>query len=556
MKNPRFLSTALILLLLLTLPPALCALEIRIPSGLYTFSYLYASQMGKRGFFGPYDRDMSTKGGNLAPLNGWFQDGMVSGTTGVASWTRMVIFSVLELNKAVSVKGTYRIGPFSGGNLVDLWDADTLSLGSLRRELRSAGRWSRLWIEVDTPLGRVYYGKRYFRQGCGLQFGSGRIAEAIEESSLRSEEIFQLDAFAGPLTLGAGFYPWRRGSTWYWNPEDHNAERVAHVLGYARYTAGWVDMGMGGFFLTFNEGPEAGRTRSDRESLAPHTTTATEGWIYLKFNNGRLFFNAEADWYYHTIRRQGSLSGLFLPSPRGKPVEPVTPGGGGSRFAPSYIESWRYMSEFGFLSGPTKLTFLAVHIPGPDRRHGILIDKQPYVQEADKSAYGVFYPYCVLMATVYCAGVNSFRDMSASDVVAGMVNYMPASNLEVYASLMRAWRSSHGYSWGYVRPNPTASAFGRLDFGQRGSFTDPAPAIPDNDLGWEFNLGLTWKLLDRWQVRCRGAYWKPGGWFNYACVDKSVPNWDEPSSTNNFGVNPSRTIDPVLGFQLYLDATF
>jgi hypothetical protein len=505
--------------------------------------------MGKRGFFGPYDMDLSTKGGDMAPLNGWFQRRMVSGTTGVDSSTRMVIFSVLQFNKAIAVKGTYRIGPFTTEDLRDSWRAES-------RPRTPENRWTRLWIEVNTPLGRVYYGKRYFRKACGLQFGTGRVAEAIEESSLRSEEILQLDAFTGPLTIGAGFYPWRRGSTWYWNPEDHNAARVAHVLGYVQYTAGCIDMGVGGFYLTFNEGPEAGQTTKARESIAPTTTTATEGWIYLKFNNGSMFFNAEADWYYRTIRRQGTLSGLFLPSPRAEPIDPLIPGGGGSRFAPSYIESWRYMSEFGFVSGPAKLSILLVHLPGPDRRHGILIDKQPYVQEADKSAYGVFYPYCLLMAKVYRAGVNSFRDMSASDVVAAMVNYMPASNLEVFASLMYARRNCHGYSWGYVRPNPSASAFGRLDFGQRGGFSDPAPAIPENDLGWEFNLGLTWQLLDQWQLRCRGAYWKPGGWFNYACVDKSVPNWNEPSLTNTFGINPSRTIDPVLGFGLYLDSMF
>jgi len=210
------------------------------------------------------------------------------------------------------------------------------------------------------------------------------------------------------------------------------------------------------------------------------------------------------------------------------------------------------MSEFGIVTGPTKLSFLLAHMPGPDRRHGILIDKQPFIQEPDKSAYGVYYPYCLVMAKVYNAGVNSFRDMAASDVAAVLVNHMLASNLEIFTSLMYARRNCHGYSWGYIRPTTS----GRMDFGQRGSFQDPAPSIPDNDLGWEFNLGMTWKLLANWQVRCRGAYWKPGRWFNYACVNKSVQHWDEPSSVNNFGVNPSRIIDPIVGFELYLDARF
>ena len=214
------------------------------------------------------------------------------------------------------------------------------------------------------------------------------------------------------------------------------------------------------------------------------------------------------------------------------------------------------MTEFGFFSGPTKLSFLLAHMPGPDRRHGIIIDKQPYVQDRDKSAYGVFYPYCLLMAKVYRAGVNSFRDMSASNVVAGLIEYMPASNLSVYASLMYAHRASQGYSWGYIRPNPSRSAFGKINFRQRGSFDNPAPTIPDDDLGCEVDLGLRWNLLENWQLHCRGAYWQPGRWFNYACVDKSIPDWDEPSSQNNFGVNPNRTIEPIVGFELYLDTKF
>lgn len=548
------LSVVCILSLCLSLPSDSFAWELKIRSALFSFHYLYASQMGNQGFFGVYDVDMGSTGGDLASLNGWFRRRMVSGTTGVTSSVRLVLSPVLQVNEAVSVHGTYRVGPFRADNLGEWLGVYAGEFNSESWALASAGKWTRLWIEVNTPVGKIYYGKRFFRQGCGLQFGAGRIAEEVEETAHRTEEILELQAFTGPLTIGLGFYPWRRGSARYWNDEDHNAARVADIVGYARYAAGCVDMGAGGFYQTFNEGPEAERTREERAFAIPKTTTATEGWLYLKYSDGYLFFNAEADWYYRTIRRQGSQSGRILMGSRDETAESETSAGGTSPFAPSYIESWRYMLEFGLVPGPAKLSILLAHMPGPDRRHGILIDKQPYIQEPDKSAYGVFYPYCLLMAKVYNAGVNSFRDMSASDVVAALASYMLASNLEMHASLMRARRSCHGYSWGYIRPNP--SAFGRINFRQRGSFTDPAPSIPDNDLGWEFDLGFRWNLLENWQLRCRGAYWQPGKWFNYACVDKSVPNWDKPSSVNNFGVQPNRTIDPIIGFELYLNAKF
>ncbi len=164
----------------------------------------------------------------------------------------------------------------------------------------------------------------------------------------------------------------------------------------------------------------------------------------------------------------------------------------------------------------------------------------------------MFYPYCLMMAKYYRAGVDSFLDMSASDVIAGQLNYMPASNLDIVASFMMARRASYGYGYGYVRPNPDWS--GSVNFGNRGTFEVPDPSVPDNDLGWELNLGIGWKLLENWQLNIRGAYWRPGKWFNFACIDKSVPNWDLPSPQNNWGINPDRAIAPIMGVEFYLNA--
>jgi len=51
----------------------------------------------------------------------------------------------------------------------------------------------------------------------------------------------------------------------------------------------------------------------------------------------------------------------------------------------------------------------------------------------------------------------------------------------------------------------------------------------------------------------RTAYWQPGRWFNYGCIDKSVPDWAAPSSLNNWGVKADRFIDPIWGVELYLN---
>lgn len=212
------------------------------------------------------------------------------------------------------------------------------------------------------------------------------------------------------------------------------------------------------------------------------------------------------------------------------------------------------MTESGIYSGPAKLSLLLAYMPGPDRRHGALFNTQSYVQEAERSAYAVFYQYGILMGKFYRAGVNSFLDMSASNVVAARFDYLLGTNLDLLFSVMKAERSSHGYSWGYIRPDTDSLRFGYLNFGNRGNLSSPVPSVPDTDLGWEFNVGFIWKLLENWHFTGRFSYWQPGKWFNYACVDKSVPNWDKPSSANNFGINPNRTIAPILGIELFLDA--
>ena len=531
-------SASLIMILLLARPSASCAWEFSIDSALLNFRFVYASQAGPQGFFGPFNIDMSSQGADLASLNGWFRRRMLSGTTAVTSSTRLVIFPLLRLNKAVWLGGAYRVAPETPQN-VDPFLAPDAEPGFSR------GTWTRLWMTVNTPLGVIYYGRRGFQQGCGLQFSSAEVAEDVIDVTTRTVQIFQLETAHGPFAVGAGLYPWRRGGLLYWNLDDQNTARAAHVLGYVRYAAGAIDAGVGGFYWMFDEGPESQLSTKKRASFPPSTTSGAEGWIYFKYTNGRLFMNAEADWYYRTIRYQSSQDGTFF----GEPAVPYP--GGGSLFAPKYVESWRYMLECGWFSGPLKFSFLWCHMPGPDRRHGILIDRQPFVQEPARSAYGVFYPYCLMMAKYYRAGVDSYLDMSASDVVAGQLNYMVASNLDIVASVTAARRASYGYGFGYVRPNPDKS--GTVDFDNRGTFSVPAPSIPDNDLGWELNLGIGWKLLENWQLSLRGAYWQPGKWFNFACIDKSVPNWDIPSPLNNWGANPHRVIAPIMGVELYLN---
>src|SRR5271157_1017812 len=309
--------TILIIAFLLVMASTSWAWEFTIDSALVNFRFVYASQAGANGFFGPFNTDMSSKGADLASMNGWFQRRMLSGTTAILSSTRFVMFPVLRFNKAVYLTGTYRIAPEISQNSNLFLDPDL-------ETAFSNGVWTRLWMTVNTPLGKIYYGRRGFQQGCGLQFSNAEIAEDVLDVSRRIVEIFQLETYYGPLTLGAGLYPWRRGSLLYWNFEDQNAARAVHVLSYVRCVAGSIDAGVGGFYWVFDEGPEGQVSTRGRVSTPPSTTSGTEGWIYFKYGSARFFFNAEADWYYRTIRYQASQDGTFFSEPA------ISEPGGGS----------------------------------------------------------------------------------------------------------------------------------------------------------------------------------------------------------------------------------
>jgi hypothetical protein len=203
------------------------------------------------------------------------------------------------------------------------------------------------------------------------------------------------------------------------------------------------------------------------------------------------------------------------------------------------------MVELGSVVGPTKVSFLYAYLPGPDRRHGILIDRQPFVQQGDQTAAGVFFPYANLLNLLYRSGVNSEFDLSDASVFAGRLDYAVATNLEVFATGLYARRASKsGYGWGFIKPSMAAGVL----FAQTGTFAAPAPSIPDDHLGTEVSAGLRWVLLEDWMLKVTAGYFWPGKWWTAGCIDKSVPAWDVQTSgltAYPFGTNLNRDIDPV-----------
>ena len=538
------------------------------------YVYQYYSQMGQNGFFGPYNVDNGGPGGaplgDFAPANGWLGpqvNNLVSGTDASINNFSTLLFPQIRMNRALALNGVYRIGNTD----TDTFPGATTSFAT--------GEWLQWWLTAKTPWGLVAYGKRPFYLGCGLQFDAGN----------RTQEHLALIAYYGPFTYGLGIYPYRpipgltqRTELVSFNPYDKSAINTTDLYGFADYAAGPFNAGIGTVYYKYFIGPQGASTQATRNSTPALDTAVSEGSIYMKYNNGRFFFNAEGAWLYSASHWQKSILGNFQTADAAVLLtQPAD--GSGDLFRPRYTEWWRCMVELGAMCGPAKMSLLYSFVPGPDRRHGVLIDKQPVLVDLYRPGTGlspnrgnivfspaqsnstVFRPYSLIFNTDFGSGLGATAGPSSnvmgfttdgyivdSNVYAARLDYAIAANVNLFASGLYATRVSHGYGWGYIKPGVLPA----VDFTPTGTFTDPSPAIPDNALGWEVDAGLSWKLIEGWELEMIAGYWQPGKWFNYACVDRAVVGWGTQDAAHNWGAYPDRSIDPVFAFVTYLNASF
>jgi hypothetical protein len=394
-----------------------------------------------------------------------------------------------------------------------------------------------------------------------LTFGTGLILNGEDNTSY---EGLLLVVPYGPLRIGGAWMPWTQASNAY-VLADKNGVQQLRVAGFVTYETATMTVGGITEFIRWHEGPESQQLQADRNTFVPSDNLLNWGSVFAKFFNGMFFFNAEAAYINLSTRRQRDLSGVESPF-AGAFAGTI------SRYAPTYIEHARYMTEMGALVGPTRLGLLWAWVDGgEDRRFGILIDRQPDTRSLPIfSNYSVFRPYSILLSWNYGGGNRSYTSatpavapVSGSDngyltdvnAYGARLDYAIAANLIVYGSFFWAERISKGYGWGYLSPSVPVPR--RVTYDNRntpGVFA--APAIPDNNLGYEINGGFTWQLLDGYTISAAFGYWQPGKWFKYACIDRAVPLWDAPTPANFFGISPQRGIDPVLGMDIVVKAEF
>src|SRR5271157_19542 len=583
-------------------------------SGNFQWAYNYFAQAGSAGFFGPYN-EVNPSGNVLGPpfqanilnQNAWvgartrndIQFGLVTGTDASFNYQRVEFYPELRINPAIRLRGWYQIGSLFGSGYSLYENSSAPGAWSII----DTGSWTQWWATAQTPWGIVVAGKRPLAFGIGAQY---------DGTSVTTESLLFVAPY-GPLRIGLGIYPNRRqlwvnsfsipqiGATGglggpgrqivstsdggaYPNELDHTSAMIQQPLVFITYQAGSLDVGILYEWLKEHEGPESANFNDSRTVHATRDSTVEDGCVYAKYNNGRFFFNSELAWVRVQTNYQPPLA--FATPFFGQPITPVDPGdGGGSQYAPYTNEVWKFMAELGALCGPAKISLLYSWVPGPDRRHGIWINKQSWENIfvpgfPQRNIFGntqAFLPYSLLMGYQYGAGLNATNlkgegYMTDASSWGARLDYAVAANLNVYASFFYATRVSKGWGWASLVPLPPGGFGGTPQVVLLGqNFTNAtqnqlvggAPSIPDDSLGWEVTAGTDWKLLEGLTLSTRGAYWQPGGWFKFACVDKRFVTFDAAGNPtplqadgaaigSSWGVNPNRSIDPIWGFQSYL----
>jgi len=591
----RFQQVGLLLVLLFLSVSQVGAWEFSL-SGVFTWEYYQFSQLGDKGFFGPFNQDDSSVTGTvrLAARNGWlghevasrtpvafWGDDLASGSDVAANYMYTILFPKVKVNEAVSVRGVYRIGawnPLSVGEVAYGQLNTSRYLNSQAPGIGnsfSPGYWQIWNVEAQLPWGIVTIGKQPNTVGLGL------IIDSLENST----EAVVLSVPLGPFIIGAQYYFWGPGRAVGTNSPsnyplktDRSGAAQPHVAGLLMYSAGNISSETYIEYSNGHKGPESELytgietvTQPGLPSTYPVFAVDCSqffGFTNFKYFDGRFFFNTEVGFYHEFYRQNGkalNFSKFYV-----EVYPPQT----------RYWELWAGMIECGAVAGPAKMSFLWAYYPGPDRRGGRLIDRQPTIVPVFSPNGGVnmYLPYSLLLGYDYGSGNNSISRSSNHGFITDAstygvrLDYAVAANLNVYGTFLYASRVSQGYGWGWIRPDPALSINSpALQYGNNGtkdnipasanlvdlSFAVGAPNILERDLGYEIGGGIGWKLIEGYTLTARAAYWKPGGWFKYACVDRRQHYWDSaPTASNMWGINPNREIDPIFGVRVALELAF
>lgn len=399
------------------------------------------------------------------------------------------------------------------------------------------GSWEQFRATIQTPWTIFSIGVKDFPFGLGATLSKG----------LRSETFLMVTPY-GPFRMLWGIWLARNATNDGWGTEPDGARKPSFFQGLlATYEAGDVSAGCGyilrqhhaqgwtnpnyGFFTG---APPAANTLA---SLQAFDQTLQFWMAFIRYNNGRFFFNAEYAAFDLDQHFVPATAATVAGSTMGTTLVPGR--------TPTYGEGYHWFTELGAVWQSLRVTAMNAVSSGPVLNY----ENPTKVYMAYPIDYQAMEPYEFLMFNTYGGGNDTFSGlllpadghgmMGDAFCFAGRLDYAVAANLNVWTSYIWSHRlEKQGFlfggknSFGGAGSSATITAFaaaagrqasptfiggGSNFLGGHAPTTTATFGYPSNGfIGWEVNAGADWKLLEGMTSCIRYSYWQPGDWFKEA----------------------------------------
>lgn len=570
--------------------------------GEWEWRYRYWTRMGQNDIFGTMDSTNVNLGMNhlyLFPTSGATNRmadnfGVLAGQNNFGSDmsmtdNRATIYPKINVNKAISLEGSVNLtslGTWSDGEPYGIRTA-TATNGSYSNR----GFYNSMYVPInDRPVASnvpntfvtIQWLKASIRTPM-LDFSLGYKTSAIgmglwKHNDNRSSSSFGVSANYGPFKIGFSPYFGREQSAWSLGEatsrntgaggaqrQEDRRDYFKAVMGELSYRNGPMELQLvsdsyhqpnapavsnnnaaGALGVPFRGGSiVAGRPSEDilRYRIA----------LAAKYNDGRFFFNGEADWFNRWRSGRGA-------------ADPSNVNGTDFRVRENRDnEAWLYGAEIGALTGPAKITLNYVRATGDDTstRHT--------TEDAADSEQGLSAPYMkpwgYLMYYMY--GTGDGWDASGQGQptnfhhLGARIDYAVAANLNLFVVYSYAWRDQAvayrlGGDWRYQAQRWTNDD---IRLSQNGTYRGQAVPESAGDIGWEVDFGHDWKLLEGLTWGATFAIWKPGNWWSYAYPNtaymyRQTAGAALTANETNATFNLGREIAPLFSAETRLNINF
>jgi hypothetical protein len=523
---------------------------------------------------------------------------------------RSTLYPKIKVNKAISIEGSVNLtslGIWSDGDPYNFGGGVNNGAGTFR----NTGFYNSMYVPIqDRPVAsnvpNTFVTLQWLKASIKtpmLDFSLGYKTSAIgmglwKHKDNRSSASFSVSANYGPFKIGFSPYFGRELSAWAlntnFNPSSRNTGAGSPQRKEDRRNYFQAIMGE----IQYSNGPLVLQLVSDsyRQPSAPAVPSGTAADRFrggsivaglpsddilryriamaAKYNNGKFFFNGEADWFNRWRSGRGTANG-------------TTASGTPANTPPTLVnqneddQAWLYGIELGALCGPSKVTFNYVRATGDDTSTRDTSEDAAIAEQSISAQY--MKPWGYLMYYMY--GTGDGWDASGDGQptnfhhVGGRLDYAIAANLNTFVVFSKAWRDQAGaYTLGGDfrvggRPFTNDDIAAAKGFGPNSAAGDTRVAVPEsaNDIGWELDLGYDWKILEGLTWSTTFAYWKPGNWWahafpNTAFIYRQLNGGPIPANgtnqivPNNQGTNAvafiGRDIDPLFAAETRLLINF